>query len=213
MIGVAAFVVALVTLSLSHSAFAHERRDIGAYQFVVGWIIEPALVEEPNGVDLTVTRISDGSNVEGVEKSLKVAISYAGGKFTDPQTLRTRFGMPGKYTFDAFPTKVGEYTFHFTGDIEGVTIDEKFVSGPGRFGNIEAKTALMIPEKQPSIGELAAKVDSVGNVEPTRPQTATTEAASSDGTARALAVAGLVVGAIGLVAGILAWSSRSKPTT
>jgi hypothetical protein len=197
---------------ISHSVLAHERRDVGAFRFVVGWIVEPALVEEPNGVDITVTRIADGSNVEGVEQSLKVAISYAGGKFTDPKPLRARFGMPGKYTLDAIPTKAGEYTFHFTGEIEGVKVDEKFVSGPGRFNHVQAKAALMVPEPQPSIGELAAKVDA-GNVEPSQPRVVETTASSSDGVARAIGVAGFIVGAVGLVAGILAWNTRSRASS
>jgi hypothetical protein len=120
--------------------------------------------------------------VEGVERTLKVALSYAGGRETEPQPLRARFGMPGNYLLDVFPTRTGEYTFHFTGEIDGQTVDERFVSGPGRFGHIEAKTTLMFPEQESTIAE----------------------AARAAGTARSLGLVGAVAGILGLLAGLAA---------
>lgn len=170
-----ALAVTLVLLS-TIPALAHERRDVGAYRLVVGWINEPALVEEPNGVDFRVTRISDDSPVEGLEKTVKVSLAYAGGKESEPQPLRARFGMPGRYTLDVFPTKAGEYTFRFTGEIEGQKIDEVFTSGPGRFNHVEEKRIMMFPQQEPSISELSSRVQMLG-------------------------LAGVVLGALGLVAG------------
>ena len=62
--GVFALAMGSFLVSTPH-ADAHERRSVGAYNFVVGWVNEPALLNQPNAVDLRVTRASDGSNVEG----------------------------------------------------------------------------------------------------------------------------------------------------
>lgn len=175
-------IVFLMTVLVSGPALAHETREVGAYRFVVGFVNEPPLVEEPNGVDLRVTRIADNTPVEGLEKTLRVSLSYAGGKETDPQPLRPRFGMPGRYTLDVVPTKAGEYTFHFTGEIEGRRVDERFTSGPGRFDHVGEKTAMMFPERQPLIGDLA----------------------STARTARLIGVAGLIVGVLGMGLGVTA---------
>jgi hypothetical protein len=76
-----------------------------------------------------------------------------------PLTIAARFGLPGKYQGQVVPTKVGDYTFHITGTVGTMAIDEKFESGPGRFGGIEDIVALQFPTKVPSNADLAAKLD------------------------------------------------------
>ena len=105
-IGLRGAIVALVMAAVAlapTAAFAHERRQVGSYTFVVGFLNEPAIQGEPNGLDLTIT--DAGNNpVEGAEKTLKVAIAYGGGAAKD-QPIHARFGLKGKYTFDVIPTK------------------------------------------------------------------------------------------------------------
>src|SRR5439155_8655123 len=90
-------------------ALGHERRTVGPYTFVVGWINEPSYVNLLNSLDLTVTEASGGRPIEGLEKTLKADLTYGG--LTTPQqlTLAARFGQPGKYSGYVVPTKVGEY--------------------------------------------------------------------------------------------------------
>ncbi len=76
-----------------------------------------------------------------------------------PLTIAARFGLPGKYQGLVLPTKVGDYTFHITGTVGTTTIDEKFESGPGRFGGIEDIAPLQFPGTLPSTSDLAAKLD------------------------------------------------------
>ena len=154
--------VAVVVASLgifASPAAAHERRAIGPYTFVVGWIVEPAYVGQLNALDLTVTETATTKAVEGLEKTLKADLITGGGAATVPLTIATRFGLPGKYQGQVLPTKVGDYTFHITGTVGTTPIDEKFESGPGRFGSIEDIAALQFPNKVPSNGDLAAKLD------------------------------------------------------
>src|SRR5258706_12384869 len=154
--------VAVVVASLgifASPAAAHERRVVGPYTFVVGWIVEPSYVGQINALDLTVTETTSTKAVEGLEKTLKADLITGGGAAVMPLTIATRFGLPGKYQGQVVPTKVGNYTFHITGTVNTTTIDEKFESGPRRFGAIEAIAPLQFPTQGPSNSDLAAKLD------------------------------------------------------
>ena len=154
--------IAMVVASLgifASPAAAHERRTVGPYTFVVGWIVEPAYVNQLNALDLTVTETATTKAVEGLEKTLKAELIAGGGSAIKPLTIATRFGLPGKYQGQVVPTKVGDYTFHITGTVGTTNIDEKFESGPGRFGGIEDIAPLQFPNALPSNSDLAAKLD------------------------------------------------------
>jgi hypothetical protein len=145
----------------TNAALGHERRAVGAYTFVVGWINEPSYVNLLNSLDLTVTETNGGKAVEGLEKTLKADLTFGGSTTPQPLTLAARFGLPGKYSGYVMPTKVGDYTFHITGTVGTTNIDEKFESGPGRFGSIESTDPLQYPQKVLSNADLAARLDSI----------------------------------------------------
>jgi hypothetical protein len=155
----AAAVVVSSFLASTNIALGHERRNVGPYTFVVGWINEPAYVSFMNSLDLTVSETSGGKAVEGLDKTLKADVTYGGLTTPQPLTIAARFGQPGKYSGYVLPTKVGEYTFHITGTIGTMNIDEKFQSGPGRFGSIESTDPLQYPQKVVSNADLAARLD------------------------------------------------------
>ena len=182
----------LLLLALPATASAHERRDVGKYQFVVGFISEPALVGEPNGVDLRITNKETNQPVEGAEKSLKVALQFGGGAPKD-MPIRARFGQPGAYTADVIPTRAGSYIFTFTGDLEGTAINEKFESGPGRFNDVEDATKLQFPETVPAAGDLQRQVREAD----ARAQQATT-----------FGYAGVALGLLGTAVGLAALLRR-----
>jgi hypothetical protein len=140
-------------------ALGHERRAGGPYTFVVGWINEPSYVGLLNSLDLTVTETSGGKAVEGLDKTLKADVTFGGSSQTQPLAIAARFGLPGKYSAYVIPTKVGDYTFHITGTVGTTNIDEKFESGPGRFGTIESTDPLQYPAKLVSNADLAARLD------------------------------------------------------
>ena len=112
-----AFVLAaLLAAFLPGVALAHENRTVGKYTFVVGFLGEPTIQNQPNGLDLTTTDLS-GNPVEGAEKTLKVAIAFSGGSPKD-LPLTARFGLKGKYTADVIPTKAGNLLVHLFGNSE-----------------------------------------------------------------------------------------------
>src|ERR671933_347783 len=113
----------LLILLVPGAALAHERRDVGKLQFVVGWIGEPALQGEPNGIDLRITDKASGQPVEGAEKTLKASVAFGGGQPKE-FPLRARFGQKGAYTADLIPTRSGTYLFTFSGTINGQNVNE-----------------------------------------------------------------------------------------
>jgi hypothetical protein len=141
------------------TAAAHERRMVGPYQFVVGWLNEPAYVGLMNSLDLRVTdtRVTPAKAVEGLEKTLTVDLQ-SGGLAPLALTVTARFGTPGAYNGYVMPTATGTYTFTIKGKIDTLDVNEKFESGPGRFGDIESTTALQYPNKVPAADELTKRL-------------------------------------------------------
>ncbi len=153
---VAATLVVVSSFAIYHgTAAAHERRMVGPYQFVVGWLNEPAYVGLMNSLDLRIsdTRVTPAKAVEGLEKTLTVDLQ-TGGLAPLPLAVTARFGTPGAYNGYAMPTATGTYLFTIKGKIDTLDVNEKFESGPGRFGDIESTNALQYPNKVPAADDL-----------------------------------------------------------
>ena len=207
----ASVLVVMLLAATAPAADAHEHREVGEYSFSVGFIEEPALVNEPNGLILEISRHTgeegeaeegeeeEGTPIEGLEETLEAEISYAAE--TKPLELRPLFGAPGAYTADVIPTAIGAYTFRIFGTIEGMEVDESFTSGPETFSEVEAIDELTFP----AAGTDASEGDSGG---------ATTDAQDAADSARTLAIGGIIVGLLGLAAGgagiVMAMNARAQ---
>lgn len=186
------------------TASAHERRDLlgGKYRAVVGFLAEPAYEGQPNGLDLTVTDLTqqtaDGKDkpVEGLDKTFKAEVIVGGGVQKLDLTLTPVFNQPGKYAGRFQPTKAGQYSFRIYGEIEGQRIDERFESGPGRFNDVQSLAPLQFPQQLTAPAELQARV-------------AAAEARAN--VAQTLGIAGLAAGLIGLGPGLAAMVLRRRP--
>ncbi|HZR98844.1 MAG TPA: hypothetical protein VFE37_09070 [Chloroflexota bacterium] len=175
-------------------ASAHERRSVaGDYTFVVGFLKEPAVEGDTNGIDLRVSKAGD-QPVEGLEKTLKAEVIVGGA--TLPLELKPRFRTPGAYDADFVPTRPGGYTFHFSGTVEGQPVDERFESGPGRFNDVQAVAPMQFPDKVPAGVEL---------------QRALAAAEGRAATATTLATIGLIAGLAGLALAAWALLGRRAP--
>lgn len=157
--------IAVVASLAAHpgTADAHERRTVGPYQVVVGWLEEPAFAGVANAVSLTVTdpRSTPPKAVEGLEKTLTVQVFQGGSTTPYSAPFRTRFGNPGAYAADIIPTREGSYRFVVKGTIEALEVNETFESGPGRFDEIRPITQLQYPDKAPAGAELGRTLDDI----------------------------------------------------
>jgi hypothetical protein len=190
-----AFVLAVAGTGV---ALAHESRAVGKYKFMVGFLNEPALLNEPNSLDFRVTVSDTAKPVEGLDKTVKADIIFGGS--TLPLELSARFGQPGAYNAFFIPTRAGTYIFHFTGQIEGTNIDEKFESGPGRFNDVTDTSTIQFPVKVPAPADMIAQLKSA--------QDAAASAQSAAVGAQALAYIGIAVGVVGLIVGGLGFMRR-----
>ena len=155
-------VVVASLLVFAGRAEAHERRMVGPYQFVVGWLTEPAYLGQLNSLDLRITdtRQDPAAPVSGLEKTLTADVA-AGGLAPFKLTVTARFGTAGAYNGVVMPTVKGTYTFHIVGKIDTLTVDEKFTSGPNTFGDIEDTAAVQYPVLVPVADDLGKKLDAI----------------------------------------------------
>lgn len=152
----------------------------------------------PSGSDAAAAMFVDhhgaaASPVEGLETTLRVEVTHIPTATSRVMDLRALREEPGRYAADFIPTAAGQYTFRFFGDVEGVRVDEIFVSGPGRFADVEPPAAIQFPEPAASGRELEAGLR--GALESGR---AAQEALE---TVRTIAIAGAALGLIGVVVG------------
>ncbi len=182
-----------VLLAVSAPAPAHTTKDVGAYQFTVGWSMEPAYAGQLNSVQLVLATRSSGKPYTSLTDTLEVTVTYAQQSVTyaltptfDPDT---GFGTPGDYRAWFFPTAPGDYTFRFVGTIGSQKVDESFTSGPKTFGTVQDAAAAQFPMKAPSNVELAARIGA---------GSARTATQSSVSSALTVGYIGIAVGAVGV---------------
>jgi len=184
-------VVALLALLIPVSASAHERREVGTYKFVVGFLNEPAFQEEQNGLSVRITDKASENPVENVQDTLKAQVIF--GDQQREVTLRPVWNDPGHYKSDFYPTAAGAYTFRFFGEIEGTAIDEAFTSSPDGFDEVKAPVDVQFPVQVPVVGSLNSELVAARN---------------AARTATLLGGAGLAIGAISLIVAVLALRGR-----
>jgi hypothetical protein len=210
----AALVVTLLVL-MAAPAFAHEERSVGAFDMAVGFGAEPAYAGEVNSVQLLLSK--NGKPVVDLGDTLEVQVTFGDQtqKFPlEPFFEEGEFGTLGDYRAWFIPTRSGQYSFHFSGTIDGQAVDESFTSGPKTFSDVESPQSVEFPVQDPTTGELADRIDrveprlasAIGDVQDDIHATA--DDASS---AKTIGLIGLVVGAIGLIVAIVALvASRRK---
>jgi len=223
--GVAAAVVIVACLVGATPAFAHEVRQVGAYELTVGWQHEPTYAGIQNAVQLFI-KDAKGHPIDdlGDPPTLKVQI-ISGTQTSDPLELTPSFdadtglGTHGEFDAAVIPTAPGDYTFHFTGTINGQKIDEKFTSSDKTFDTVKEPTEVEFPAKPPSVGQLATNLDRLNprvDAAVSSAQSAARAAKSAKdkaGTATVLAVVALIVGVVLGGVGIVRGRAGSRPAS
>jgi hypothetical protein len=188
-------------------ALAHEQRQVGGYQFTVGWQHEPTYVGSENAVQIVI-KDAKGTPVDdlGSPPSLQVTVT-AGSQTSKPLNLAasfdpdTGFGTRGEFDAAIIPTSPGDYTFHIAGTINGQPVDEKFTSGPKTFDTVHDPTEAQFPAKVPSPSELGALTNRLTpRVDATVAQAKSN--ASDTRSAHDLALVGVILGAAGVAIGL-----------
>ncbi|RIK39069.1 MAG: hypothetical protein DCC58_15850, partial [Chloroflexi bacterium] len=104
----------LVTLLTAGLASAHEHRHVAddKYEMVVGFLTEPAVQNQVNGLDLRVAmhdehagEDDEGIPVEGLQNTLQAEVTFGGQ--TRQLELEPAFNAPGRYRAYFIPTAPG----------------------------------------------------------------------------------------------------------
>lgn len=147
--------ILFAALPLVASAHQHASYIIGGtqYDFVVGSLGEPVVVDDKTGVDLRVTsgghmQMAEDGDMEalggkpaaGLEKSLKVELIAGDKKKT--LDLSPVYNTPGSYKATFFPTRATTYSYRIFGSLSGTPVDLTFTCLP------EGQTAKDEGEKQ-----------------------------------------------------------------
>jgi hypothetical protein len=214
--------VAGLVLIPAGSALAHGEAGQGDLILTIGFAEEPAYAGLPNAVQLVVEH--DGKPVTDLKPSdVQVEVTF-GEETSEPMDMEPAFfieggqvvfGEPGEYRANFTPSQPGDYTFHFTGTIDGEEVDEEMSSSPKTFSSVEDVAASSFPAVEaPSNEELATRIDEeAGRTEETvaAAEDAAASAEDAASSARTVGMIGVVLGAIGIIAAIAALvASRRK---
>lgn len=214
-------------LGLPFSAFAHELQvfQIGNEKYAIeaGSLNEPAIIDDTNGVFISVSRGSGdeeeeadhhgGENaIEGLENTLKVEV--IGGDKKKIMDLRPISGQIGQYQAVFIPTVQTTLTYRFFGTINAVPVDFSFTCNPaGHPISEEDKTSTPMGTnvtrvlKKGAFGCPIAKAD-LGFPEAAPSLYELSSKANENGVD--WGILGTVLGALGLAAGAGAWMKAKR---
>jgi hypothetical protein len=171
----------LLAFTLATIAWAHETVTVGDYTVEYGWVNEPAVAGQPNAVviNLAPTASSASQDANVDVSGLKVqAVLGDQSKYLTLQPLGEN--TPGQFIAPITPTRPGKYTIHLSGNI-----------GTTQFDND------VMPEEVQTADVVEFPVASA-------PSTSN----STMGIAGWLGMAGIILGALGIVLGVIALARK-----
>ena len=201
----------VISLGLVGPALAHTVDSVGPYRVEIGWMNEPVVSNETNAIELYVSPLKSGLELEeqifengvaDLEDAIKLELLLKGEKIILP--LSKDHNIVGKYYAFVNPTSSGFYQANVIGDIVDTPIslsmhppkvnDRSYIEFPQPADitltqMIEGHTALIA-----SVHDLSESVDAL-------------EQSAQDST---VGYAGIGVGAIGIVAATIALARSRK---
>jgi hypothetical protein len=194
----------LVAISLAApAALAHETRRVDPYEFTVGWGDEPIYTGFKNSVQMILADAGSGDPINELGGTVEAEVIFGDATTTlemEPNFLPGAFGEEGDYRAWIVPTRSGEYSYRFTGSINGTDIDETFTCGEETFDCPVDAGEIEFPERDPSRAELAGRLER----ELPRVNADASVAADDASSAQTLSYVGIGLGGLGLLVALAA---------
>ncbi|HEX2107010.1 MAG TPA: hypothetical protein VHF28_04690 [Nitrososphaera sp.] len=115
----AALLLSFLSINMTPT-LAHEEVVIGNVSIVGGWVDEPPLVNQLNGIVLIITNASDGQPITNAAAQLQVTLQ----KGTETKALEFQPSEEaGTYTATVLPTQTGQYAIVMQGMIAGQAVE------------------------------------------------------------------------------------------
>jgi hypothetical protein len=111
------------------TAFGHTIDSVGEYRLEIGWMNEPVVSGETNGIELYISPLEPGldlkeqvfqDGIPDLQKALKMQLILQDQKITLP--LKADHNIPGKYYAFVNPTVAGFYQANVLGNIGNTTV-------------------------------------------------------------------------------------------
>jgi outer membrane murein-binding lipoprotein Lpp len=210
-----AFAMLLAAFSFPR-ALAHEEIEQGDVRIVGGWTNEPPYVNQINGIELNITRISNGQPINNA--LAQVDVSMRKGGETKPLEFQPT-EEAGLYVAEILPTQTGQYAIAFQGTIAGAAFNGQLeIEDVGNTRLLEFPPASgsggvsgeVLEQLQTVITDLTAQVDqaTTASEEAQQAAQAATESAAEQKVAADRAylfgMVGVGVGVAGIIIGVVA---------
>ncbi len=192
-------------------AFGHTIDSVDNYRLEIGWMNEPVVSGETNGIELFVSPLEPDldlknqifqNGIPGLEKSLKMQLVFQDHKITLP--LEADHNIPGKYYAFVNPTISGYYQANILG-----TIGESTVSLSMHPPKVDERSYIEFPESSDLtlnqlidghtavVGEVNDLKESISELEKSNMQLS-------------LGFAGIIIGLIAIVISVIALLKSKK---
>lgn len=146
--------IAIVCMSIAGLG-AHDRKAAGPLTIVLGWATEPAYSGAMNAV---IVSLSDrGGPLTKADGGLKVEVTFGTERTT--LALEPVPNRPHEFQAAMVPTRAGTYTFRVTGTINKQAIDVSSTCSDSTFHCVTDASAIQFPVKDPTVGQLAERID------------------------------------------------------
>jgi outer membrane murein-binding lipoprotein Lpp len=210
-----AFAMLLAAFSFPR-ALAHEEIQQGDVRIVGGWTNEPPYVNQVNGIELNITRISNGQPINNA--LAQVDVSMRKGGETKPLEFQPT-EEAGHYVAEILPTQTGQYAIAFQGTIAGAAFNGQIeIEDVGNTRLLEFPPASssggvsdeVLEQLQTVVTDLTAQVDqaTTASEEAQQAAQAATESAAEQKVAADRAylfgMVGVGVGVAGIIIGVVA---------
>lgn len=210
-----AFAMLLAAFSFPR-ALAHEEIVRGDVRIVGGWTNEPPYVNQINGIELNITRISNGQPINNA--LAQVDVSMRKGGETKPLEFQPT-EEPGHYVAEILPTQTGQYAIAFQGTIAGAAFNGQIeIEDVGNTRLLEFPPASssggvsdeVLEQLQTVVTDLTAQVDqaTIASEKAQQAAQAATESAAEQKVAADRAylfgMVGVGVGVAGIIIGVVA---------
>ena len=192
-------------------AFGHTVDSVGDYRLEIGWMNEPVVSGETNGVELFVSPLEPElpleeqefkNGVSGLEKSLKMQLVLQDEKIT--LSLAADHNIPGKYYAFVNPTVAGFYQANILGNIGNTTVSLSM--HPPK---VDERSYIEFPESSDlTLNQLIdGHTAVVGEVNDLKETVASLEKSNSE---ISMGYLGIVLGIIGIVIASIALGKSKK---
>ena len=191
--------------------FGHTEDFVGDYRLQIGWMNEPVVSGETNGIELFVSPLEPGiefedqvfkDGISGLSKTLKMQLILEDQKITLP--LKEDHNIPGKYYAFVNPTVAGFYQANILGKIGETTVSLSM--HPPK---VDERSYIEFPESSDlTLNQLIdGHTAVVGEVNDLKESVAVLEQSNSQNN---IGYAGIGLGIIGIVIASIALSKTKK---